>query len=96
MDEYISKPIRPAELALPLKRLLQVHPEDNHTIEPPITLESGFIESDVSANHMNNDNSPIPENVASNSEDKNPSPINRALFLEWQELGGPEFVVKMA
>jgi CheY-like chemotaxis protein/HPt (histidine-containing phosphotransfer) domain-containing protein len=96
MDEYLSKPIRPAELALALERLLQVHPDDNHTLEPPMALESDFTESDVSANHMNNDDSPIPENGDSNSEDKNSSPINRALFQEWQEFGGPKFVAKMA
>ena len=45
---------------------------------------------------MNNDDSPIPANEASNSEDENPSPINHALFQEWQELRGPEFVAKMA
>ena len=59
MDEYLSKPIRPAELALALERFLQVHPDDNHTLEPPMALESDFTESDVSANHMNNDASPI-------------------------------------
>ena len=45
---------------------------------------------------MNNDDSPIPANGASNSEGENPSSINHALFQEWQELGGPEFVAKMA
>jgi signal transduction histidine kinase/DNA-binding response OmpR family regulator len=96
MDEYLSKPIRPEELALALERFLQVHPDDNHALEHPMALERDFTESDVSANHMNNDDSPIPANEASNSEDENPSPINRALFQEWQELGGPEFVAKMA
>jgi CheY-like chemotaxis protein/HPt (histidine-containing phosphotransfer) domain-containing protein len=96
MDEYLSKPIRPAELALALERLLQVHPDDNHTLEPPMALKSDFTESDVSAKHMNNDDSPSPANEASNSEDENSSPINRALFQEWQELGGPKFVAKMA
>ena len=96
MDEYLSKPIRPEELARVLERLLPVHPEDNHTLELPMAFESAFTESDVNANHMNNDDSPIPANGATNSEDENPSPINLALFQEWQELGGPEFVAKMA
>jgi signal transduction histidine kinase/DNA-binding response OmpR family regulator/HPt (histidine-containing phosphotransfer) domain-containing protein len=96
MDEYISKPIRLEELALALERLLPVHPEDSYTLEPPIALESDFNESNVSANHMNNDDSPISANKASNSEDENPSPMNHALFQEWQEHGGPEFVAKMA
>jgi signal transduction histidine kinase/CheY-like chemotaxis protein/HPt (histidine-containing phosphotransfer) domain-containing protein len=96
MDEYISKPIRLEELALALERLLPVHPDDNHTLEPLMALESDFTESDVRANHMNNDDSPIPANGASNSEGENPSSINHALFQEWQELGGPEFVAKMA
>jgi len=96
MDEYISKPIRLEELALALERLLPVHPEDNYTLDPPIALESDFKESNVSANHMNNDDSPISANRASNSEDENPSPMNHALFQEWQEHGGPEFVAKMA
>ncbi len=96
MDEYLSKPIRLPELALALERLIQVYPDDNLTLEPPMTLESDFTESDVSANHRNNDDFPIPANGASNSEDENSSPINRALFQEWQELGGPEFVAKMA
>ncbi len=96
MDEYLSKPIRPEELPLALERLLQVHSDDNHTLEPPMALESDFTESDVRANHMNNDNSPIPANGTSNSEDENPSPMKHALFQEWQELGGPEFAAKMA
>ncbi|UCH90595.1 MAG: response regulator [Nitrospirota bacterium] len=96
MDEYISKPIRLEELALTLERLLPVHPEYNYTLEPPIALESDFNESNVSANHMNNDNSPISANGASHSEDENPSPMNHALFQEWQEHKGPEFVAKMA
>jgi signal transduction histidine kinase/DNA-binding response OmpR family regulator/HPt (histidine-containing phosphotransfer) domain-containing protein len=96
MDEYISKPIRLEELALALERLLPVHPDDNHTLEHLIALESDFTQSDVRANHMNNDDSPLSANEASNSEDENPSPINHALFQEWQEHRGPEFVAKMA
>jgi CheY-like chemotaxis protein len=96
MDEYISKPIHLEELALALERLLPVHPDDNHTLELPLVLESAFTESDVRTTHMNNDDSPIPANEASDAEDENPSPINHALFQEWQELRGPEFVAKMA
>jgi HPt (histidine-containing phosphotransfer) domain-containing protein len=96
MDEYISKPIRLEELALALERLLPVHPEDNYTLEPLMALESDVTPSNVRANNMNNDDSPIPANGASNSEDENPSPMNHALFQEWQEHGGPEFVAKMA
>jgi signal transduction histidine kinase/DNA-binding response OmpR family regulator len=96
MDEYLSKPIRLEELALALERLLPGHPDENHALEPPMALESDFTESDISANHMNNDDSAISANGTSNSEDENPSPINRAIFQEWQEHGGPEFVAKMA
>jgi CheY-like chemotaxis protein len=96
MDEYISKPIRLEELALALERLLPVHPEDNYTLEPLMALESDFTQSDVRASNMNNDDSPIPANLASHSEDENLSPMNQALFQEWQEHGGPELVAKMA
>ena len=96
MDEYLSKPIRLEELALALERLLPVHPDDNHTLELPLVLGSTFTESNVRATHINNEDSPIPANEASNAGDENPSPINHALFQEWQELRGPEFVAKMA
>ena len=96
MDEYISKPIRLEELALALERLLPVHPGDNHTLELPLVLRSAFAETELRATHMNNDDSLIPANEASDAEDENPSPINHALFQEWQELRGPEFVAKMA
>jgi len=96
MDEYLSKPIRPEELALVLERLLPVHPDDSDTLEHSMALENALPESGLRANPLKDDNVPIPANEASISEGENPQPINLAIFQEWQELGGPEFVTRMA
>jgi HPt (histidine-containing phosphotransfer) domain-containing protein len=61
-----------------------------------MAIENNFTTSNVHANHMNNDNSPSPVNQPSTLEGENPPPINRTIFQEWQELGGPEFVARMA
>jgi HPt (histidine-containing phosphotransfer) domain-containing protein len=96
MDEYLSKPIRPEELALVLERLLPVHPDDDHTLEHSMALDSDIPGSRLRANPVKDDDTSISAIEAPSWEDENSQPINRALFQEWQELGGSEFVTRMA
>ena len=95
MNEYLSKPIRPEELALVLERLLPGLPDDGHAIETPRNLEGDLADSGLNANHTNDDNTPLRSTEISNSDDETHPPINIAMFQEWQELGGVEFVNRM-
>ncbi len=96
MDEYLSKPIRPEELALVLERLLPVHPDDDHTLEYSMALDSDIPGSGLRANPVEEDDPSSTAIEAPSWEDESSQPINRALFQEWQELGGSEFVTRMA
>ena len=75
MDAYLSKPIRPEELAATLEQLLPSSLDENDTVLQEI---------------------PHPDERTFQEDGIHPSPINRATFKEWEELGGPDFVTRMA
>ncbi len=83
MDEYLSKPIRREELALVLEQLLPFNSGKNHMIDSPTDLAKNLTMSGAHEHH------------STDIEDEQPSPMNLAIFQEWQELGGPEFVLRM-
>ncbi len=96
MDEYLSKPIRPEELALVLERLLPVHQEEAAAQEYPMAHDHLHTKEEGQAQPMKMDETPTSTHAFHDSEGSTRPPIDRAIFREWQELGGPEFVTKMA
>lgn len=96
MDDYLSKPIRPEELSLVLERLLPVHQEDTSTQEYSMAHDQTHSEEEGQAQSMKRNDTSTSLNEFHDSEVHTPPPIDRAIFQEWQELGGTEFVTKMA
>ncbi len=86
MDDYLTKPIRPEELAQVMERWL---PEDPETADKMLHLDK---DHDIERTEERYAPS-LNENGS--QEIETPSPIDPSRFQEWQELGGPEFVSRM-
>lgn len=87
MDEYLSKPIRSEELALVLERLLPEDPETINPDEPSGKDQNIDSEEEQRAPYLN---------ALDPQEVETPSPIDPSRLKEWEELGGKEFVSRMA
>ncbi len=88
MDEYLSKPIRPEALAIVLERLLPHHSDDAQAYEPPTAHDNPQVKKheDTSMFDMEFQDSESPILL----------PVDPTIFQQWHEMGGAEFVTKMA
>ncbi len=87
MDDYLTKPIRPEELALVLERWLPEYPATTH--------QDSLLEKDHPIDRAEEQNT-TSANDLGDQEIETPSPIDSSRLQEWQELGGTEFVSRMA
>ncbi|MDH5429301.1 MAG: response regulator, partial [Nitrospirota bacterium] len=96
MDDYLSKPIRPEELSRVLERLLPILEEEPLPHHPSMSDTHNLPDEYERPEPMYEENSSIASPMASDDDRPASSPIDSAIFQEWQELGGFEFVNKMA
>lgn len=96
MDEYLTKPINPKELSLVLERFLPVYQEDTSTQQFSIAQDHQSSEEEGQGQSMIQNGTSTTKTELHHSEDQHSPPIDRVIFQEWQELGGNEFVTKMA
>jgi len=95
MDEYLSKPIDPEKLATVLERLLPSNQEESPVIDMTTVDSKNPPETGTDSTQLTETKFFTPTNEVANVEDNLPSPVNLAIFHEWQELGGPDFVAQM-
>ncbi len=79
MDDYLTKPIRPEELAAMLDRWLPSHSQEQQIPQTNVTQEETI----------------FPSPVEEHSESEFSAPVDTTRLQEWGELGGQEFVTQM-
>jgi len=96
MDDYLSKPIRPEELSLVLERLLPAPEEEHLPQDYSMKYVHTHPDEEEQIEPINDADTSITTQMSSDDEPPTSSAIDQAIFQEWQELGGSEFVNKMA